>query len=184
MIIYPIAEQLERLMESIIDPETGELVEVWIDPSTGESYTLNEETLQTIIETMQMDFEEKIVNIRNEYINLTAEAEALKAEKAKLAKRQKRAEDSAERMKRWLAYLLKGEKFQKDTCKISYRESKEVVFDDEDPDKFIEWAEKNAPDLLKYTKPEPKKMDIKKAISMGEQIEFASLKTNKNIQVK
>ena len=62
MQIYPIAESLERLMESFIDPDTGEL-------------TATEEEMQAAIEQMQMDFDEKIIELRNEYINLTAEAE-------------------------------------------------------------------------------------------------------------
>lgn len=169
MKIYPINEQLEMLMESFIDPETGEV-------------TASEEEMQTAIEQMQMDFDSKIVELRNEYINLNAEAEAIKAEKMKLAVRQKRAEESADRLKRWLAYLLKGQKFQKDACKISYRESSEVVFDD--PEKFVLWADKNFPSLLNYKQPEPSKTEIKKAINAGLTVDYASIAKKQNIQVK
>jgi len=169
--IYPIAEQLEQLMESFTDPETGELI-------------ASEEEMQTAIEQLQLDFDAKIVDLRNEYINRISEAEAIKAERAKLMIRQKRAEESAERMKRWLAWLLKGEKFQKDACTISYRASEEVVFDDDNSDQFIEWAEENAPELLTYKKPEPKKMDIKKAIKAGKVVEFAHIQSKNNVQIK
>ena len=169
--IYPIAEQLEQLMESFTDPETGELI-------------ASEEEMQTAIEQLQIDFDAKIVDLRNENINRISEAEAIKAERAKLMIRQKRAEESAERLKRWLAWLLKGEKFQKDACKISYRASEEVVYDDGNADQFIEWAEKNAPELLTYKKPEPKKMDIKKAIKAGKVIEFAHIQSKNNVQIK
>ena len=40
--IYPIAEQLEQLMESFVDPETGELI-------------ASEEEMQTAIEQLQID---------------------------------------------------------------------------------------------------------------------------------
>ena len=118
--IYPIAEQLEQLMESFVDPETGELI-------------ASEEEMQTAIEQLQLDFDAKIVDLRNEYINRISEAEAIKAERAKLMIRQKRAEESAERLKRWLAWLLKGEKFKEGACTISYRASEEVA----DPSSWI-----------------------------------------------
>ena len=169
--IYPIAEQLEQLMESFVDPETGELI-------------ASEEEMQTAIEQLQLDFDAKIVDLRNEYINRISEAEAIKAERAKLMIRQKRAEESAERLKRWLAWLLKGEKFKEGACTISYRASEEVVFDDDNSDQFIEWAADHAPELLTYKKPEPKKADIKRAIKAGKVIKFAHIQSKQNVQIK
>lgn len=176
MQIYPIAESLERLMESFIDPDTGEL-------------TATEEEMQAAIEQMQMNFDEKIVDLRNEYINKLAEAEAIKEEKMRLATRQKRAEESAERLKRWLAWLLKGEKFDNGVCKISYRRSEEVVFEKDENGKekteqFVLWADKNFPSLLSYKKPEPNKTEIKKAIKAGLEVDFATVQAKNNIQVK
>ena len=170
MKIYPIAEQIEQLMESFIDPETGEI-------------TVTEEEMQTAIEQVQMEFDDKIVELRNAYINLSAEAEAIKAEKMKLAIRQKKAEESAERIKRWLGYLLKGEKFQKDACKISYRKSEEVVYQDDKESEFIQWAKTNFPSLLKYKEPEASKIEIKKAIKAGMTLPIASIKSKNNVQV-
>ena len=170
MNIYPISEQIERLMESFIDPETGEI-------------TATEEEMQTAIEQAQLDFDAKIADLRNAYINLTAEAEAIQAEKLKLAVRQKRAEESAARLKRWLAYLLHGEKYQKDAVKISYRASEEVKFEDDDPQKFVLWADKNFPSLLKYKAPEPSKSEIKKAIKAGLKVDFARIEKKSNIQI-
>ena len=169
--IYPIAEQLEQLMESFVDPETGELI-------------ASEEDMQTAIEQLQLDFDAKIVDLRNEYINRISEAEAIKAERAKLMIRQKRVEESAERLKRWLAWLLKGEKVKEGACTISYRASEEVVFDNDNSDQFIEWASDHAPELLTYKKPEPKTADIKRAIKAGKVIEFAIIKTKKNLIIK
>ena len=169
--VYPINEAIERLMESFIDEETGEI-------------TATEDEMNEAIEKLQMEFDDKIVELRNQYINLTAEAEAIKAEKMKLEKRQKQAEKSADRMKRWIAYLLKGEKFQKDAVRISYRKSDEVKFDNDDPEKFVLWADKNFPSLLKYAAPVPKKDDIKKAIKAGMEVDFAYIESKSNILVK
>ena len=169
--VYPINEAIERLMESFIDEETGEI-------------TATEDEMNEAIEKLQMAFDDKIVELRNQYINLTAEAVAIKAEKMKLEKRQKQAEKSADRMKRWIAYLLKGEKFQKDAVRISYRSSKEVKYEDDDPEKFILWADKNFPELLNYTQPEPRKLAIKKAIDAGLQVDYVFIENKKNIIVK
>lgn len=158
-------------MESFTDPETGEII-------------ASEEEMNAAIEQIEMDFDDKIVELRNAYINLTAEAEAIKAEKMRLEKRQKQAEKSAERMKRWIAWLLKGEKFQKDAVKIGYRKSEEVKFDNDDPEKFVLWADKNFPSLLSYKKPIPSKDEIKKAIKAGLKVDFASVEPKYNIQIK
>lgn len=182
--IYPINEALERLMESFVDEETGEIKQYWIDPETGETYELTDEIMNYLIEQLHMDFDQKIVELRNQYINLTAEAEAIKAEKMKLGDRQKKAEERAERTKRWIAYLLKGEKFQKDACTISYRKSDEVKFANDDPEKFVLWADKNFPSLLRYNEPEPNKTEIKKAIKAGLEVDYAHIESKKNIIVK
>lgn len=166
MVIYPISDQLERLIESFTDPETGELI-------------TTEEEMQAAIEQLQMDFDEKIVDLRNEYINLVSEADALRREKTKLAERQKRAENQADRMKRWLAWLLKGEKFQKDAVKISYRKSETVELEDG----FLDWAAHNAPGLVKVEM-EPRRQEIKNALKNGYTVEFARMETKNNIQIK
>lgn len=165
--IYPINQQIEELLNSFIDEETGEL-------------TCTEEEMQAKIETLQMEFNEKIVQLRNKYINCQSEAEALKKEKMKLAARQTAAEKEAERAKRFIAWLLKGEKFQDGAVKISYRKSEEVVADDG----FIEWASVNAPGLLNFKAPEPRKADIKAALKAGHFIEHVSLVEKQNVQVK
>ncbi len=167
--IYPIAEQLRLLFESFIDPETGEVNE-----------GLPEEFMREKVAELQMEFDEKIQNLRNAYINLTAEAAALKEEKQRLAVRQQRAERSAERVKDYIAFLLQGEKFRSGTTRISYRKSDEVVVDEG----FVEWAKMYMPGLLNFKEPEPRKADIKTAIKNGNVIEHAHIEEKQNIQVK
>ena len=164
---YPIAEMMERFFASLVDEETGEV-------------TMSEEEMQTALDALQMEFDDKIVELRNEVINLTAEAEALKAEKAKLDARKKVAENGAERAKRFLAYLLKGEKFEKGVCKISYRRSEGIVI--EDRSQLVEWAKQNATEYLK--EPKLRDGDIKNAIKKGTAIPFAHIEDRRSIQVK
>lgn len=165
--IYPIAEMMEQFFATIIDEETGEV-------------TMTEEEMQTALDGLQMEFDDKIEQLRNEVINSTAVAEALKLEKQKLDKRKKAAENSADRAKRFLAYLLQGEKYKKGAVSISYRKSDKLVIEDEE--KLREWAKHNGPGLLK--EPELREGDIKTALKNGQDIPFARVEQKNNIQVK
>ena len=164
--IYRLDEQIAQALESAYDPETGELL-------------IPEEEMFARIEKITADFELLIDNIASDVKNLKAEAADVKDEKMKLAKRQAQLENRAERAKRLLAYLLKGEKWKNGRHSISYRKSDELVVDD----KFVEWASMNAPGLLKL-EPEVRKTDVKNAIKNGTVFEFAHIEQKNNIQVK
>lgn len=165
--IYPIGEMMEKFFASIVDEETGEV-------------TMTDEEMQEALDSLQMEFDDKIEQLRNEVINMNAEAEALKLEKAKLDKRKKVAENGAERAKRFLAYLLKGEKYKNGAVSISYRKSDRLVI--EDAAELLDWAKHNGPGFLK--EPELREGDIKTAIKNGQPIPFAHIEERNNIQVK
>ena len=165
--IYPVGEQVAQFFSEITDIETGEIL-------------LSEEEIDKRLMEINLDFDEKIVQLRNAYVNSVAEAEALKTEKMKLEKRQKVAEHAAERTKGFLAYLLQGEPFQNGVCKIGWRKSEELVCDEE----FVEWAKEHADDYLKYSDPVPKKKDILSAMKSGVEFEHVTIQKKNNIQVK
>lgn len=167
MKLYPIDERIELYLEDCYDPETGEIRE-----------DLTEEQMFAEIEQLKVDHEDLLDSIASSIKNDLAEAEAVKAEKLRLERRQKLANNRAERGKRLLAYLTKGQKWQNDHHKISYRKSTVVVTDDQ----FVEWASVMAPGLLKV-EPEPRKDEIKRAINSGAYFEHAHLETKNNIQV-
>lgn len=195
--IYQLDEQIERLLEDFTDPETGELkkfilghdgeprevpLEEQLDAENSGvqlPYLDSEKLLMEKMEQLQLDYAKLIRNLRNEHINRKAEAEAMKAEKQRIAKRQSTAEKAADRAARFLAYLTKGEKYEDEVVKISYRKSETVETDEE----FCDWAIRNAPGLVKIT-PEPRKADIKKLLKNGMLIEHCSLVEKKNIQIK
>ena len=168
MKIYPLDKQVEDYLESCYDPDTGELLE-----------GITEEDMAAHITQLSVDHETLLDSIASGIKNDLAEAEAVKAEKANLARRQSIAEKKAERGKRFLAWLTQGEKWQNERHQVSYRKSEVVVIDD----KFVEWASVMAPGLLKI-EPEPRKADIKAAIKRGTMFEHAHLETRNNIQVK
>ena len=164
--IYRLDEQIQQALDSAYDPETGELL-------------LEEDELFQQIECIKADFDTLIDSIASEVKNLKAEAADVRDEKQRLAKRQSQLEARAERAKRFLAYLLHGEKFKNGRHYVSYRKSEELVVDDE----FIEWAKVNDPSYLKI-EPEVRKLDVKNAIKSGTVFEFARLEQKSNIQVK
>lgn len=171
--LYPLNEQMEKLMENWVDPETGEILPGITDQDMAEQ-----------VEKLQLDFDETIKSIRNSYLATMVSANCIKAEASELfrmqqevSKRAKTELNKAERKKKLLAWLLHGEKYDKDGVKISYRKSEETVIDDG----FVAWAMQNAPELLKT---EAKTADIKAAIKAGQEISFAHIEQKQNIQVK
>lgn len=166
--IYPINEMIDRLLAEAVDEETGELL-------------FTDEELEEKIEALQMNFDDKIDSLACAVKNLKAEVSDIREEKLKLAKRQANVEKELERTKRFLAYLLKGDKFKNGRHSISYRKSVEVVIDN---DSFLTWAEQNAPELLIQREPDPDKRAIKAAIEEGTLVRYASLRENNNIQVR
>lgn len=164
--IYPLDERIQQALDSAYDPETGELL-------------LEEDELFQQIEDIKADFETLVDSIASQCKNLKAEAADVRDEKQRLAKRQSQLEARAERAKRFLAYLLQGEKFKNGRHYVSYRKSEELVVDDE----FIEWAKVNDPSLLKI-EPEVRKIDVKNAIKSGTVFEFAHIEQKNNIQIR
>lgn len=167
MTLYPIDKQIEELLESLVDEETGEL-------------TCSEDEIEEKIEALKVEFKNIVLNLRNDYINRTATAEALKNEKERLAKMQKREEKAAEHDKRFLAYLTKGEKYSDGIVNIGYRKSSSLMIDDKE--KLVDWAKQNGPGFLK--EPELRLGDIKAAVLNGKDIPFAHIEERNNIQVR
>jgi len=170
--IYPLDQQIENLFYTFVDEETGEL-------------KCTEEEMQEAVAQLEMDFDKKILALRNSYLEtelnakrVASEAKVLREEAANVQKRATALQNRADRIKRFVAYLLQGEKFDKDGAKITYRKSEECVLESE----FTEWAISNAPALLKW---EPRKTDVKDAIKSGLYEDIpAHIEERRNIQIK
>lgn len=170
--IYPLNETIEKLLASAVDEETGELV-------------LTEEELAAKIEAAEIEFDDKIKALRNSYLTDRMNAECVAAEASALYKlqqetsnRAKALENKANRTKRFIAYLLKGEKYNKDGVKVSYINRQNVEYDDG----FVEWATHNAPGLL--YEPEIRKKEVEAALKAGHDIKCAHLEQKRFITVK
>lgn len=141
-----------------------------VDEETGE---IDTEKLAALEE----EFNSKVSNLACWCKELKAEAEAIKAEKQALAKRQATTENQLERVKRYLQDALEGQKFKDSRVSISYRTSTSTEVS-EDLDLNI------LPDSLKKVTVEPNKTAIKEAIEAGLDIEGCRLVTKTNIQIR
>ena len=153
MTIYDI----ERAMLDCIDPETGE-----IDTET--------------LDALTMERDKKLESVALWVKDLTADAAAIKAEEAALAKRRKTAENQAESLKYWLSTVLDGAKIKTPRVVVSYTSSKRVDIADGTtlPDAYIRTTVTTAPD----------KVALKKALEAGETIDGVTLTAVKNISIK
>lgn len=156
--------EIDQAIEACIDWETGEILD------------------SEALDALQMERTAKLEGVACWVKNLEAEADALKAEKDNLAKREKAARNKAESLKEWLAYTLQGEKLTTAKAAVSFRKSEAVEIPN--PDLFVVWASQDHNGLLKYSKPEPKMKAIKEALKAGAFIPCARLVERQNIQIK
>lgn len=154
MKLYEINEELLNLT----DLETGEITD-WEQ-----------------FEALQMARDEKIENIGLWIKNLNSEALAYKAEKDVFAKKQKRAENKAESLKRYLDDALGGKVFKTTRVDVTYRKSTSVNIIDEAllPESLVNEVVTTSPD----------KKAIAELLKAGEQVPGAELSHNQNIQIK
>lgn len=172
MNLYEIEEKLYNLIENGFDSETGEIME-------GADLEKN-------ISDCEMALNDKIANIACMIKNLQSDAEALKAEKGKLAKRQAVAEHKSEWLKHYLSTYLQGTtdvrkyKYSDARCAISFRKSESVEIRDINaiPEEYIK------PRTLKDT--DIDKTGIKKFLKENKDatVTGAELVEKENLQIK
>lgn len=132
-------------------------------------------------------FEDKAVNIAVIVKSLRSEAEQLKAEKLRLAKRQSQKEKAAERLEQYLLNSMQAigrEKIDKPQAVIRVKKNPEsTVVDNEGS--FIEWAETNGyTDLLKYKDPDIKIKEVKDLLKRNVKLPFVHLERKTKIDIK
>lgn len=160
MKLYEINEALTQLF----DPETGEITDA------------------ALWDALQLAKEQKLEGVACWIKNLLADADAIKAEREKLADREKAARNKAESLTKWLEYALNGEKLSTPKCAVTYRRSEAVEIANEA--EFVEFAEWECKDLLSYKSPVPNKTAIKAALKEGRDIPGVALVTKQNMSIK
>ena len=167
MTIWEIDREIDKLVNSNIDEETGEAL-------------FDIEAL----EALQMERDAKVENLALAYKNLTAEAAAIKAEEDALKKRREAVEKKAERARDYLEFVCHGEGFKSAKAVVSFRTSTSCEVDDYD---FIAWAKEDPTRselYLRYAEPKVNKKALTDVLKIGAVIPFAQLVTKKNISIK
>lgn len=167
MKLYEIATEYQNFLEAI---ENGEIPEEAIA-----------DTLESIISI----FEDKADNIACLIKNMSAEAEAIKAEESKLAERRKAKEKQVDRLKEYLSDTLLASGYTKlETArnKITFRKSESVAVDDEA--EFIKWAMGNEDTYLTYKDPTINKTAVKDALKNGIELNGVRIESKQNLQIK
>lgn len=140
-----------------------------IDEETGEILNAND------LDNLELEKNEKIEQLCLYIKNLKSDAAAYKAEKDSFAKKQKAAENKAESIKNYIAYILAGENFKTDRVTVSYRRSEQV----ECPDMSLV-----DDDYLRFKEPDLDKTKIKKALKDGIKVGGCMLVERQNMQIK
>ena len=154
--------EIDSAILECIDMETGEIIDA------------------EKLDALNMERDAKIENVVCWIKDLKAEAEAIKAEKQKLAERQKVAENKVESLKKWVAYALGGQKFSTARCAVSFRNTESVEVTEEG----LEALMKEHDELLTYKVPEPNKTAIKQALKDGLTVAGVELVRNTNVIIK
>lgn len=164
------------MVNSLYDISTALEAKIYIDEETGE---LDEELLNSL----EMQFDDKAENIACYIKNLVADAEKLRAEEKTLCERRQAKEKKAAKLNSYLLAMMtrtNRTKLEFTRAIISTRKSNVVKTDND----FVEWAKKNADDLLTYKEPTPNKTAIKEAIKNGIAVEHATIAENITAQIK
>ena len=126
MNLYEIDKALQELYDNIeVDEETGEVI-------------LDEEKLKALELEQTTKIEGTALYIRN----IKAEKDAIRKEKQRLTKKLEALENKEDRLKAYLHFGCKGEKFKTPLVTVSFRELEKVVIDDETFDKTDEKYQK------------------------------------------
>lgn len=165
MTLYELNDAFNALLADIeagrVDPQ--EQVE---DAERGDTITLAE-----ALDRLALDFDRKVENIGLWIKNLAADAAAIKAEEAALAKRRRTAERRVESLKGYLATALHGVKFNAPRVAISFRHTRAVEVDEETAKAW----EANADARFCTAKWSVSKTLVKDALERGETVEGAAI---------
>lgn len=165
MTIYTISDDMLRILNMLEQQPEDET---------------EEQALRDTLEMIKMDFAEKADGYGKVLRQLQAEAEAIKAEKIRLGKRQSTLEQNAERLKETMkqAMIMTGQKKVKtDLFTFSTRAGKELVID---TDNIFEIPD----ELLRYKDPEPDKAAIKEYLKTNPECCWAHMIETQSLIVK
>ena len=169
MNIFEIKREFADLVNSAVDPETGECI---LDEAR--------------FDELQMAFDEKVQNTAKYYRNEEAFIKDLKEQRDMLDQRITYHTNVKNRLGKLLDYALDGQTYETPEVLVKSTKSQETVIDDEE--QFLEWCASNDRLTLLTFKPAPtptpNKAEIKKCLKANEEIPFCHIQEKRNIKVK
>lgn len=138
------------------------------------------------LEGIEGEFDEIVESIAIYCKQLMAEVKMLKAEKAAIAKRQSQKERQVKSLETYLFNSMKAigrNKVDMPKAVVAIRNNApSLVIDDEI--KFVNWAQENNENLLKYEMPSIKKNDVKALCKKSEEIPFVHMESKQSLSIK
>lgn len=165
--LYEINKSIEDLLETVTDPETGEVVDL------------------DALDDLLVEREQKIESVILYRKDVLAEAAAIYTEITELTKRHERLMNTSEGLDGYIAKAINGQNFKTARCEVTHRMT-EVADVDED---FVEWAKGNEEmsQFLKHSVKESYSADkvaIKKFLKAGGSLDHCRLVKHDNLQIK
>lgn len=144
-----------------------------------EEFIDDEEQLTIYLDSLNIQFEEKISNILKYRRTLELTSDAIKNEIERLSSLKKFYDNKGENLKKYIGYSMlktKKENLELETAKLSFRKSESIEVENAEliPSEYI---------IIKEVK-QVDKIAIKKAIKNGETVNGAILKQNLNLQIR
>ena len=158
--------EIDQAILDCVDIETGEI----LDPKK--------------LDALQMERERKLEGVALWIKDLKAEAAAVKEEADKLNARKKSLDNKMEGLKNWMLYALNGEKLKTPRCNVYYTRNQRLAVADEG--KLVEFLKtmKEPEQFLKFSEPELRRDEIKKALKDGYEIPGAALEQTESVVIK
>ena len=157
MTLYEINEAIANFMADHINEETGEIEGI-------------EE-----LDALSLAREEKIDSIASYYKDTVAEAEAIRREVQALTQRKQRAVRRAERLKDYLRFSLDGNNFKTPRNEMRFTKTKVLKISEDAviPEQY-----------MRYKTPEVDKVNLKKAIKEGYEIDGVRIIDRLSLSIK
>lgn len=139
------------------------------------------------LDSIQQEFDQKVDNIACLFKSLSSEADAIEAEAKRLTGRAKYKRNVCDRLKAYVAanmQMIGQEKFENERNRVSFTKSKSLDITDEDA-LYGSLEAAGRLDLVKIvTERNFDKTAIKKEINGGAAFDGATVRENKNLQIK
>ena len=174
MRLYESFFELEKVWANVADIIDGTVTEGPDGLPVSQTDALD--WLEQCLQRIEAEHSDKVLRIGCFIKNLRVDAEALKVEKLRLAKRQQGVERTIEHLSKYLRdFTEPGRKYQSPQCTIGWRKSEAVL---------VTVSIEELPEEYRRMKVEADLNAIKAALKEGNEVPGAVLETRNSIQIR